>query len=292
MNAEINLTSTATKFSFEACSADGRRWQIQARSWGALESAGACALLVHGLGAHSGWFEAFASRLAERGVFVMSYDQVGFGARRHERFHSNKEWLDDLIASFAYLSDLSGNRPVFLIGNSMGAVVTYCCIDKLNPQAVILFSPGFDGHPVTFSPAYKLNALIASVFTPDKDIELPYSVDDITPSQSVRKFLASDPERRFTINARMGMELLKLTMSTKLGSKTASCPVMMATAGVEKIVDNNASESAFAKLKAPEKHRMRYNDSWHDLMFDENIDNIVDDAWKWLSQTAPLNGSK
>jgi len=283
MNDEINLTSTAQKLTFEASSPEKGRWTITARSWGDLDSAGATALLVHGLGAHSGWFEAFASRLQAKGVYALSYDQIGFGARRNEQFHSKNEWLADLLASYAYLKELSGDRPLYLIGNSMGAVVTYSCIDKVDPKAVILFSPGFDGHPVTFNLLYKVNALLASFFAPDKDIELPYSVDDITPSQAVRDFLVNDPERRFTINARMGMELLKLTIATKMGSKSASCPVMMATAGIEKIVDNHASEKAFESLKAPEKKRVRYPDSWHDLMFDPEIDRVVDDAWDWLS---------
>ena len=83
MNHEINLTSTANKLSFEAQNGNSKPWKIQARTWGDLEDSKAVALLVHGLGAHSGWFEAFASRLSAQGIFAMSYDQVGFGARRH-----------------------------------------------------------------------------------------------------------------------------------------------------------------------------------------------------------------
>lgn len=284
MNDEINLTSTAAKLSFDAQNGN-RKWTVKARSWGDSGDAQAYALLVHGLGAHSGWFEAFAHRLSERDIFAMSYDQIGFGLRREEQFRSKEEWLEDLVASWNYLKTLAGNgsKPVYLVGNSMGAVVAYSCVEKVKPDAMVLFSPGFDGHPVTFNLGYKLKALVAAIFAPDSDVVLPYSVDDITPSQTVRDFLLNDPNKRFAISARMGLELLKLTLSTKGGRKTAHCPVLMATAGIEKIVDNNVSEKLFEELSAPVKKRLKYENSMHDLMFDPNLDEIVDEVCAWLA---------
>lgn len=288
MNREINLTSTATKLSLEAGSNTSRLWTIAARSWGQMQDAKAAALLVHGLGAHSGWFEAFAQRLTAKGVFALSYDQVGFGARRAERFHSKDQWLDDLVASYEYLTQKAGDKPVYLVGNSMGAVVALSCAARVKPDALVLFSPGFDGHPATFNPMYKVRALLAGVFSPESELVLPYTVDDITPTESVRRFLTNDPERRFTIQARMGVELLKLTLSAKSGPKSAPCPVFMATAGIEKIVDNAASQNVFENLKAPAKKHLHLADSWHDLMFDPTLDGLVADVCDWLDSSVAL----
>lgn len=282
MSAEINLTSTAKKLRFDGQLSTGTSWPIAARSWGQLDRAKAACLLVHGLGAHSGWFEAFAQRMVRNDMYLFSYDQVGFGERRNERFMSKQQWLDDLVASFQYLKRQSGDKPLYLVGNSMGAVVALCAVNEVNPDALVLFSPGFDGHPSTFGPLYKANALIAAIFTPDKDIELPYTVDDITPTQAVRDFLRSDPDRRFTINARMGLELLKLTMDTKKVTKSP-CPVLMARAGIEKIVDNRVSGQIFENLKAPSKKEIQFQQSWHDMMFDPVIDSLVDQVLVWLN---------
>jgi alpha-beta hydrolase superfamily lysophospholipase len=289
MNHEINLTSTATKLSFEAKNRSSKPWTLQARTWGQLESSKAVALLVHGLGAHSGWFEAFASRLSMQGIFAMSYDQVGFGARRHEKFHSKDQWLADLVASYNYLKQLAPSKPIYLIGNSMGAVVAYSRVAELKPDALVLFSPGFDGHPVTFSPLYKVKALFTGLFAPDSELTLPYTVDHITPTQSVRDFLNADPERRFTINARMGIELLKLTQSVKSGSKTIHCPMFMATAGIEKIVDNNVSQKIFEATRAPAKQHISLKESWHDLMFDPEVDELVITVSTWLENISSDN---
>ncbi len=287
MSAEINLTSTATKLSYVGHSPTGSSWTITARSWGQLEQAKGACLLVHGLGAHSGWFEAFAQRMIPHDYFLLSYDQVGFGERRGEKFASKQQWLDDLVTSFKYLKQQAGQKPVYLIGNSMGAVVALCSVNQVNPDALVLFSPGFDGHPITFGPIYKANAVIAAVFSPDKDIELPYTVNDITPSQSVRDFLTSDPLRRFTITARMGLELLKLTLDTKKVTKSP-CPVLMATAGQEKIVNNKISSQIYKNLSAPVKKELQFKQSWHDMMFDPIINELVEEVTGWLNSVESL----
>ncbi|MDZ4832966.1 MAG: alpha/beta fold hydrolase [Candidatus Melainabacteria bacterium] len=288
MNDEINLTSTATKLTFPATSAGLPPWNIHVRTWGRIEESSAVALLVHGLGAHSGWFEAFARRLNDKGIFVMSYDQIGFGARRNEKFHSKDQWLADLVASFNHLKERADGKPIYLIGNSMGAVVAYSRAAQLKPDAMVLFSPGFDGHPKTFSLPYKLRALVTGLLAPDSELTLPYTVDDITPTQSVRDFLTADPDRRFTIAARMGIELLKLTESIKKQSKAIPCPVFMATAGLEKIVDNTASQRVFDGIQAPSKTQITLKDSWHDLMFEPELDKLVTTVTDWLRSVKPM----
>ncbi len=277
----MNLAPTSKELVFEA-SSHGQSWQISARTWGELQSSKAAVLLVHGLGAHAGWFEGFARRLADNGLFAFSYDQVGFGKRRKEKFYSRQQWLDDLSASHEYLQSLVGDKPLYLAGNSMGAVVAINQASTIRPAALLLFSPGFDGHPVTFNWPYKIAALLTGLILPENQIELPYTVDDITPSQSVRDFLNNDPDRRFTLDARMGVELLKLTRATQSKIKNVPCPMLMATAGVEKIVDNRISEQMFQKLSAPGKKRLRFDNAWHDLMFDPCLDELVCEVISWL----------
>jgi len=58
------------------------------------------AILVHGLGAHSGWFEALGRRLRIRRIYSIAYDQVGFGKRKDEDFISYNQWLEDLETAF------------------------------------------------------------------------------------------------------------------------------------------------------------------------------------------------
>src|SRR5271154_4671917 len=179
---DINLTPTAACFEIEATKADLNRspttYRLQARSWGNPNDCQSAILLVHGLGAHSGWFEALARRLKVRNLFVLSYDQAGFGKRRKERFNSSKQWFDDLTIAFKYLQSLVADKPVFLAGNSMGAPGSPPPASPvINPSGLIMLSPGFAGHPRTFSLAYKITTLVKAKLNPDKEFDLPYGLE-------------------------------------------------------------------------------------------------------------------
>ena len=79
--------------------------------------------MIHGLGAHSGWFEALASRLTSKDIFVLSFDLTGFGKQKDTPFHSYKQWLVNTQTAFIYIQSIMADKPVFLLGNSMGALV-------------------------------------------------------------------------------------------------------------------------------------------------------------------------
>src|SRR3990167_7701064 len=83
MSSEINLTPTGTLFEIGPANEP-----ITGRTWGTCSECRALGLLVHGLGAHSGWFEAMGRRLKVRRIYAMAYDQIGFGKRQDQPFFS------------------------------------------------------------------------------------------------------------------------------------------------------------------------------------------------------------
>ena len=81
-NTEINLTPTATLIDIDSSfmantpkppedkSKDIEEpSKIPCRTWGIASESDAGIVLVHGLGAHAGWFEALARRLKVRQIF-------------------------------------------------------------------------------------------------------------------------------------------------------------------------------------------------------------------------------
>lgn len=282
MTIEINLTPTASQFTLGQT---GR--QITGRTWGTASECRAAALLVHGLGSHSGWFEAFARQLKVKRVFALAYDQLGFGKRSNQTLISYQQWLDDLQRVYGYLKEQIGDKPIFLMGNSMGAAIAFAAIESICPEGLVLFSPGFDGYPGTFTLPFRIRSIIQAFFKPQSYIELPYPIELITREENARKWIASDPERKDKIPAGMAMELLKLTLNLKAKTLSAPCPVLMITAGVDKVVNNKANAEFFSKLCSPSKSKQHFQESWHDLMFDPEIDRVTDAVLTWISQCAP-----
>ncbi len=298
MVVDINLTPTASHIHIDRAQngVDGTSElakPLPARTWGTPTECMAGAILVHGLGAHSGWFEALGRRLRIRRIYSIAYDQVGFGKRQEEEFTSYNQWLNDLETAFAYARRTIGDKPLYVMGNSMGAVVSVRALgDRLiDPMGLVMFSPGFDGNPEVFTLPFRVKALWQALTAPDTDVTLPYSPEMVTRDLGVRKWILNDPERRFTVPARMLLELLKITNDISARSKHIICPTIMFSAGVEKIVNPKVSEKIFAGLTcSKEKHV--YQEAWHDLMFDPIIDEMSDRLAAWISQTSKTNPKK
>lgn len=295
MATEINLTPTGSFLDItfdEAVSyehSQGTQYlpHLTGRTWGTSSECRQAALLVHGLGAHSGWFEALGRRLKVRRVFALAYDQVGFGKRRHLHFFSRHQWGTDIEVAYRYLRHLVGDKPIYLMGNSMGAVVALQAATKIKPAGLVMFSPGFDGHPQTFKTWYRIKGLLKALLEPDAEMDLPYSIDEVTGDETVRQWLTNDPERRFSLPARMFLELLRLNWMVEKNSMSVECPLLMITAGIEKIVDNKTARRIYDRLNSPSKTSRHFNEAWHDLMFDKFIDDMVDDLTHWMEETSP-----
>lgn len=285
MPTDINLTPTASIIEIVPQS-QGQTLEksqtISARTWGMASECRAAVLLVHGLGAHSGWYEAFGRRLKVKRFFALAYDQVGFGNRRNQPFMFKQQWLDDIKCAYQHLQDTVGDKPIFVMGNSMGALLALRATADIKPAGLVMFAPGFDGHPETFRLSYRARAIYKALFDPDCELSLPYTSDDITSDQNVRNWLNNDPQMRFMLPARMLLELLKLTQDVKSTNKKLDCPVMMFTSGKERIINNTVADVIFERLQAPKKQKHCFQEAFHDLMFDPALDELVEMVSTWM----------
>lgn len=293
VNADINLTPTATLFEVDSGSsasrngAGGSFGKVTGRTWGSASECQAAVLLIHGLGAHSGWFEALARRLKVRNLFVLSYDLVGFGKRIKQHYFSPSQWLTDLTAAYAYLKQLVGDKPIYLIGNSMGSIVALKGCPMLKPAGLALLSPGFEGHAQTFPLSYRVKTIIEALISPDKELALPYNLELVTGDKTVRDWLAKDPEWRSSVPGRMLFDLLKITQELRWSKLSVPCPALMLTAGQDRLVDNQVNARLFQRLASPSKRSRCFETAVHDLPLDPSVDEVADEIAQWIAETRP-----
>lgn len=282
MPAEINLTPTCH---FEEVGTDAN--PIKARRW-VMPDAKFGTILMHGLGAHSGWFEPFAARLAAKGVDAISYDQAGFGERKRQGpANLSKIWNSELDQVIHRCQEIIGEKPFFLAGNSMGAMVAlrWLCTATSIPvglKGLVLFSPGFSGNPERFTLFYQLCALTTAIFAPKKMVKLPYGVCDITRHADVQQQLNKDPHMMLAIEAGLGFELFSLTQDVAKLPKRFCLPLFLAMAGKEHIVDNKATLKFYDQVETSSKVRIAYPEAFHDLMFDSCQDQLAEDLIAWM----------
>lgn len=285
---EIDLSPTSSFSPLQTSHGD-----VELRKWLPATEHSACALLVHGLGAHSGWFEAIGRRLSRNRLLAVSYDHVGFGTRRKTRLTSYTQWVDDLCAVYEHLLR-SQSKPVFMMANSMGALLAIAALSE-NPElfygkrggestlpGLALFSPGFDGYPQTFTLAYKIRAILSALVAPGALVKLPYGPEQIARDRYVQEWIAQDEGHLSSVPGSMLLELLKLSRKIdSLSPVELAVPVLMLTAGIERIVNPKVNQKFFEQLSAPGKQWKVYEESFHDLMFDPVLDAVVDEICQW-----------
>ncbi len=283
---EINLTPTATLLEIESAK------KIPCRTWGIASESNTAFLLVHGLGGHSGWFEALARRLKVKHTFVMALDLAGFGSRRDDTDTSIDRWLKDIEAVSCYLHSLMGDKPVFLLGNSMGGLLALKACNRCKPSGLILLSPAFGGHPKLFPMSYQLSSLVSAILFPDKEITLPYNTEDITQDEQVQVWLDKYGNNRAAVPAKVLLDLLFATLALRFKNIVLPCPLLMITAGKDCIVSNKNSDLIFRQVKNPEKKKVVMSKSMHDLTLDLAIDEVTESVINWtnaISQRALKN---
>ena len=88
-------------------------------------------LIVHGMSEHSGRYSEFAQFLADNGVLVLTYDQLGHGRTVKDKYelgffdekHPVQTLCKDVIIMADKLKEKAPTVPHFIMGHSMGSFI-------------------------------------------------------------------------------------------------------------------------------------------------------------------------
>lgn len=281
---DINLTSTATNVHI------GSAGEITCRTWGDVANAETGLVLIHGLGGHSGWFEALASRLKPNNIFCLAPDLSGFGIRKENNNLSIQLWLKEIEMAFDYLVSLMPDKPVFLLGNSMGGLLALTACQHMNPAGLALLSPAFAGNNKYFPLSYQLKEAIKALLNPKAEVRLPYGTDAITANEICAKWIDADNNRRYTIPGQVLLELVALAIKTRLDKIYLNCPLFIASAQLDEIVDNKIIELVYKQIHSDNKVAFAIEKSHHDLTLDLAVEEVSSRLTKWISSIAANQG--
>lgn len=144
--------------------ADGYRLPLQ--RWYPAHGAEpmAVVLAAHGFNDHAASLDTLARALAATGVAVYAYDQRGFGVTEPKGIWAGQETLAaDFTAAARLLRARHPDRPLYLVGKSMGGAVTIAALTSADPPPVdgaVLIAPALWGRQIM--PWYQRAALTVS----------------------------------------------------------------------------------------------------------------------------------
>ncbi len=123
------LTVVDPTISLPPCAWRRQFRQIEAPGWVWCDPnapVNAVLVCVHGLGLHHRSFDSFARRIAPRGIVSVSFDVRGFGtylASKGQDTLEIQECVNDLKDVIAVLRRDYSNKPLFVLGESMGGAI-------------------------------------------------------------------------------------------------------------------------------------------------------------------------
>ncbi|MFC3652591.1 alpha/beta hydrolase [Dyella humi] len=265
--------------------ADGQRLFL--RDW-PNRSAHDAVLIVHGLGEHSGRYEALAKWFLTHGYAVRSYDQRGHGHTPGQRagLRHGDDLLKDLAVVYAHYAAEFGKRPL-LLGHSMGgAVVLRAVLDgRVEPPGLVLSSPALR----TFEAPWlrRLAAVLARVL-PNLPLRSGLPLDGLSHDAKVLEVYRNDPLCTRWVTPRLADFIFRAGASCITEAWRLRVPTMLLAAGSDRLVDPSGSRDFASGAWATKQLTSRFFDTLFHELFNETETGrhqVLTQLAEWLRRT-------
>ena len=250
------------------------------------EAGGARALLVnvHGIGDHSGLYPALPDYFVPRGWAVHSFDLRGNGRSPGPRGHIRRwsELRGDLDCFLATVRRDDADRPLFLLGNSLGGLVVldYALHHAAGLSGVIAVAPplGRFGTPGWLLSLGRALSWVWPAFTLETRLDLSGLSRDAT----VREAIVSDPLFHRKGSARLAAEVVTTAKAVRRNAGAFSVPLLLIHGGADRMVFPDGTRTFFTEAGPADKQYLEYPGAYHALFADLDRDKVLGDLEAWM----------
>ena len=261
-----------------------KRTPVGYRQWTApsaapLVQARAVFLLVHGLGAHTGRWEAMAEFFLQHGI-------SSYAVELH-RVAGFASYNGDILRMRDIIKKENPSAKIFLIGESMGALIAFL-FARSRPglfDGLICISPAF-ANKIKLSIADYLKIAAALFYKPQKLFRVPFDSSMCTRDLDYRKKMDADPLERRTASSRLLTAILFAQMRVRFGSSLGSLglPVLFLVAGEDRMIDHRATNAIFDRLEAKDKTLVEFPGMYHALSIDIGKEAVFEKVLEWVNK--------
>jgi alpha-beta hydrolase superfamily lysophospholipase len=242
-------------------------------------------LVLHGLGAHSGWFIDMGNALAARGLNVWVVDHRGFGRSEGPRGHvaAYRRYLQDIDAVVDAIRAAQLETRLFVLGHSMGGIFAtyYAAAHPEKLTGVLLLNPWIKDQS-RVSVGTLLAVLTHGVFKSPRPFQVAGGPEVMTTNPEAVKLLNADP---YWVRAESASFLWQITlMRGKVLSQArrVTLPALVLQAGQDRSIVASAAEEAFRRLGSADKTWKWYPTYAHDSEFEADRSALDDDIANWI----------
>ncbi|OUR67816.1 hypothetical protein A9Q80_03855 [Cycloclasticus sp. 46_83_sub15_T18] len=242
-------------------------------------------LIVHGVGEHSGRYQALLEPMLQAGVALHFYDLRGHGQSAGQRGHINA-WSDyqrDLEQQIEPLC--ADGIPFFILGHSFGSLIVldFLELTRRDVRGAIISSSALQ--PLDVAPAWqqKMVAFIAR-FWPTLGLKINIDTKAISRSHEQVQAYQNDPLIHQKISARWGADVLRAMRNIEAKVANIRTPILMTHGEPDWLNSSQGSKAFFERLSVEDKTLFIYPDSYHEPHNDLDSETVVRGLVEWLSQ--------
>lgn len=256
------------------------------------------ALIVHGLGEHSGRYDHVAAALNASGIAVRSYDHRGFGQSGGTRgvIPNETALLDDaklVFDAFATEARSSGDTELpFLIGHSMGGAIAARAVTGrwITPGGLVLSSPALK-LPLRALDRWRVR--LGAALAPNKTQPHGLPLDKISHDQDVPVATKRDPFCHDRVSPRLVSFLLDSGLKARRGAARIEIPTLLLVSGDDRLVDPEGAREFARAMPSGRVTLYEYEELYHEVFNEREPDRsrVLGDLRDWIEQHAGRGGA-
>jgi acylglycerol lipase len=242
-------------------------------------------LAVHGFNDYSNAFTDFGEFAAEHGIAVHAYDQRGFGANPAAGlWPGTPALIEDLEVERARIAALHPDRPVYILGESMGAAVVIAAVTSgaaLDAEGFILTAPAVWGGD-QLNPLYRATLWVVSRLAPG--LKLTGRSLGVMASDNIDALRALSADPLFIKETRVDAiaGLVQLMDTAYAAAAAFPGPLLVLVGEHDEIVPPDAQTAMIERLQASPCVQVVYPEGWHLLLRDLQRRVVWEDILAWI----------
>jgi len=252
-------------------------------------------LVSHGHGEHSGWWQHVALFFQARDVSAFLFDHFHHGAS--EGRPGDVPHYDILAAGVSCALEQGvlprgHGAPTFVLGHSNGACATLLALPRIAPSLKgLVFSSPLIRLPWALHWLPPIPAWIAAQFAPAAYWHSPPRPDTLTTAKELWPLYSSDPLRLHKDSVRFYLAIRSATKAVSAMRDTRGLPLLLLSAGDERVVDARAMRRWFARLTTADKTHLEHPGHLHELFNAPDWAGIAGEVISWMQARVPSRGA-
>lgn len=243
-------------------------------------------LVIHGINEHSGRYARFAADLNRQGYAVYGMDLRGHGKSNGERawIASFDIFLDDIQILLDHVAHQQPEKPLFLLGHSMGGlIIAWLAITRQPQVSGLIFSgPAILVGGKVFPILRRLAAFFSLVWPKLRLVRIGCRFISRDP-QVVEDF-KNDPlvfHGRFPV--RTGAEILRVAKQVQQRLAEIRLPFLVMHGTGDIVADANGSRLLYARASSADKTLQLYDGLYHEILSEPEREQVLNDLLAWLN---------